>query len=165
YRGATYKGSASFSLSRKRVSSTLNDVDIEVQRRDVTGYSFNLGHRQYLGPVVLDVGGGVQGTLPSLSDRPGYVYGDPDWDGRSTIVTANASLYAPFQIAGQHFAYQGTWQIQHAKTAIVPADYFAIGNRYTVRGFDGQMTLAAEDGWSLRNELSLNLEPLGIPGQ
>lgn len=165
YRGTRYKGTASFSLSRKRVSSTLNDVDIEVQRRDVTGYSFNLGHRQYLDSIVLDIGGGVQGTLPSLSDRPGYVYGDPDWDGRSTIVMANASLYAPFKIAGQSLAYQGTWQIQHAKTAIVPADYFTIGNRYTVRGFDGQMTLAAEDGWSLRNDLSLSLASLGIPGQ
>ena len=39
----------------------------------------------------------------------------------------------------------------------MPSDYFTIGNRYAVRGFDGQMTLAAEDGWSLRNDLSLNL--------
>jgi len=40
-----------------------------------------------------------------------------------------------------------------------------IGNRYTVRGFDGRMTLATEGGWSLRNNLALNLRPLGIPGQ
>ena len=46
-------------------------------------------------------------------------------------------------------------------TAIVPSDYFTIGNRYAVRGFDGQMTLASEDGWSLRNDLSLNLGDLG----
>ena len=43
----------------------------------------------------------------------------------------------------------------------MPSDYFTIGNRYAVRGFDGQMTLAAEDGWSLRNDLSLNLGDLG----
>ncbi|MGE8657768.1 MAG: ShlB/FhaC/HecB family hemolysin secretion/activation protein, partial [Achromobacter sp.] len=29
-----------------------------------------------------------------------------------------------------------------------------------VRGFDGQMTLAAEDGWTLRNDLSLGLDEL-----
>ncbi|MCY1377620.1 hemolysin secretion/activation protein ShlB/FhaC/HecB [compost metagenome] len=35
-----------------------------------------------------------------------------------------------------------------------------------MRGFDGQMTLAAEDGWTLRNDLSLNLDALaGVPGQ
>jgi len=164
YRAATYKGNLSASLSRKRVTSTLNDVEIDVQHRDVTGYALSVGHRHYLGPAVLDFGAGLQGTLPGLSSHPGFVYGEPDWNGRSTILTANAGIYLPFQMASLNLAYQGNWQIQHAKTPIVPADYFTIGNRYTVRGFDGQMTLAAEDGWSLRNDLSLNLQPLGVPG-
>ncbi|QCS65091.1 MULTISPECIES: ShlB/FhaC/HecB family hemolysin secretion/activation protein [Achromobacter] len=166
YRGTAYKGNLSFSVLRKRTDSTLNDVPIEVQRRDVTGYEFSYGHRHYLGQVVLDVGGGLRGTWPQYSDAPGYVYGDPDWNGRSTILAANAGLYAPFKLAGQSWAYQVNWQIQHAETAIVPADYFTIGNRYAVRGFDGQMTLASEDGWTLRNDLSLNLDALAsLPGQ
>ena len=37
YRGSTYKGTVMFKLLRKRVNSTINDIDIEVQRRDVTG--------------------------------------------------------------------------------------------------------------------------------
>nr|WP_313658691.1 ShlB/FhaC/HecB family hemolysin secretion/activation protein [Achromobacter ruhlandii] len=161
YRGASYKGTAMLKFLRKRASSTLNDIDIEVQRRDVVGYEFSYGHRHYIDQMVLDVGGGVRGTLPQFSDQPGYVYGDPDWNGRSTILTANAGLYLPFKVAGQQLAYQVNWQIQHAKTPIVPADYFTIGNRYAVRGFDGQMTLAAQDGWTLRNDLSLNLGNLG----
>jgi len=160
YRGPSYKGNASLVVLRKRTSSTLNDVPINVQRRDVTGYEFSYGHRHHVGRAVLDIGGGVRGTLPQFSDEPGYIYGDPGWNGRSTILTANAGVYLPFQLAGQPVAYQGNWQIQHAKTPIIPADYFTIGNRYTVRGFDGQMTLAAEDGWSLRNDLSVNLEHL-----
>ena len=161
YRGASYKGTAMLKFLRKRANSTLNDIDIEVQRRDVVGYEFSYGHRQYIDQMVLDLGGGVRGTLPQFSDQPGYVYGDPDWNGRSTILTASAGLYLPFKVAGQQMAYQANWQIQHAKTPIVPADYFTIGNRYAVRGFDGQMTLAAEDGWTLRNDLSLNLGNLG----
>lgn len=161
YRGASYKGTAMLKFLRKHANSTLNDIDIEVQRRDVVGYEFSYGHRHYIDQMVLDLGGGVRGTLPQFSDQPGYVYGDPDWNGRSTILTANAGLYLPFKVAGQQLAYQANWQIQHAKTPIVPADYFTIGNRYAVRGFDGQMTLAAEDGWTLRNDLSLNLGNLG----
>ncbi|MGV3346948.1 ShlB/FhaC/HecB family hemolysin secretion/activation protein, partial [Enterobacteriaceae bacterium LUAb1] len=80
--------------------------------------------------------------------------GEPDWNGRSTILMANLSAYAPFQILGQQFAYQGTWRWQHAKTKIMPADYFTVGNRYAVRGFDGQMTMAAENGWFLRNDVA-----------
>ncbi|MBV7502412.1 ShlB/FhaC/HecB family hemolysin secretion/activation protein [Achromobacter sp. ACM05] len=166
YRGTAYKGNLSLTMLRKRTDSTLNDVAIDVQRRDVTGYEIAYGHRHYVGRAVLDIGGGVRGTLPQFSDAPGYVYGDPDWNGRSTILTGNAGLYLPFQIAEQSLAYQANWQIQHAKTAILPADYFTIGNRYAVRGFDGQMTLASEDGWTLRNDLSFNLDALtGLPGQ
>lgn len=161
YRGSAYKGTLTASLSRKRVSSTLNDEDIDVQRRDVTGYEIGFGHRHYVGPAVLDAGFGVRGNLRGMSDRPGFVYGDPDWDGRSTILMASAGLYLPWQMAGRQWAYQGNWQIQHARTPLVPSDYFTIGSRYAVRGFDGQMTLAAEDGWTLRNDLSLSLGDSG----
>lgn len=161
YRGANYKGSTTFKLLRKRANTTLNDVDLDVQRRDVVGYELGYGHRHYLGQLVLDIGAGVRGTLPQFSNQPGFVYGQPDWDGRSTILVANAGLYLPFKMAGQQMAYQANWQIQHAKTPVVPADFFTIGNRYAVRGFDGQMTLAAEDGWTLRNDLSLNLGSTG----
>ncbi|WP_332609738.1 ShlB/FhaC/HecB family hemolysin secretion/activation protein [Achromobacter sp. ESBL13] len=165
YRGTDYKGTATLAMLRKRVGSTLNDVAIEVQRRDVTGYDINVAHRHYVGRAVLDAGVGLRGTLAGLSDQPGYVYGDPDWNGRSTIALANAGLYLPFQLADQPWAYHVSWQIQHAKTPVVPSDYFTIGNRYAVRGFDGQMTLAAEDGWTLRNDLSLGLDKLlGGPG-
>lgn len=69
-------------------------------------------------------------------------------------------------MANQSLSYRVTGQFQHAKTPIAPADYFTIGNRYAVRGFDGQRTLASENGWTLRNDLSLNLAGLiGVPGQ
>ena len=165
YRGASYKGTASFKMLRKRANSTLNDIDIEVQRRDVVGYEFAYGHRHYVGRAAFDIGGGVRGVLPNLSNNVGYVFGDPDWNGRTLILSGNAGLYLPFTVGGQQMAYQGVWQIQHAKTPLVPADYFTIGNRYAVRGFDGQMTLAAEDGWSLRNDVSLNLDGAGLAGQ
>jgi len=166
YRGSTYKGSASLTLLRKRNANAVNDHDIEPQRRDVTGYEFSANHRHYWGQAVWDIGGGVRGTLPQLSDTPGSVYGVKNWDGASTIFSTNMGLYWPFKVANQSLSYRVTGQLQHAKTAIVPADYFTIGHRYSVRGFDGQRTLASENGWTLRNDLSLNLASLiGVPGQ
>lgn len=161
YRGSQSKGTVVMKMLRKRVSGTLNDIDLDIQRRDVTGYELGYQHRHYVGRAVLDAGGGVRGTIPRYSRQPGYVYGDPEWNGRTTILAANAGVYLPFVVARQHMAYQFNWQIQHAKTPIVPSDYFTVGDRYTVRGFDGQMTLAAENGWALRNDLSLNLGNLG----
>ena len=88
YRSSRYKGTAALKLLRKRVGSRVNDVDIAVQRRDVAGYEFSYGHRQYLGRAVLDVGAGVRGTLPRFSRQP----------ARSTAIppgTAAAPFSAP----------------------------------------------------------------------
>ncbi len=36
---------------------------------------------------------------------------------------------------------------------MTPQDRFSIGGRWTVRGFDGELTLSADRGWYSRNEL------------
>ena len=56
YRGSTYKGSASLTLLRKRNTHAVNDHDIALQRRDVTGYELSVNHRHYWGQAVWDIG-------------------------------------------------------------------------------------------------------------
>ena len=159
YRGSTYKGTVMFKLLRKRstarstTSTSRCSAATSPAMNSATGIATTWARPRWTSAAAC--------AAPQWSNQSGYVYGDPDWNGRSTILTANAGLYLPFKLSGQQLAYQANWQIQHAKTAIVPSDYFTIGNRYAVRGFDGQMTLASEDGWSLRNDLSLNLGDLG----
>jgi len=51
-------------LLRKRNTHAVNDHDIALQRRDVTGYELSVNHRHYWGQAVWDIGGGVSGTLP-----------------------------------------------------------------------------------------------------
>jgi len=43
-------------------------------------------------------------------------------------------------------------------------DQIAIGNRATVRGFDGDSVLLAESGWYLRNEVSTPCSLAGAEG-
>jgi len=166
YRGTNYKGSVSLALSRRRNANAVNDHDIDLQRRDVTNYDFQISHRHYLNRAVLDVGGGVRGTLPKFSRKPGVAHGAHRGHGRSTILSANFGAYVPFNVFDQFLSYRVNGHLQHAKTPIIASDYFTIGNRYAVRGFDGQMTLAAENGWTWRNDLALHLDRLlGVAGQ
>lgn len=44
---------------------------------------------------------------------------------------------------------------------MTPQDRFAIGGRYTVRGFDGETSLAGDRGWLLRNDVGVALGPSG----
>jgi hemolysin activation/secretion protein len=47
---------------------------------------------------------------------------------------------------------------QYSNDHLYGSEYLSIGGRYTVRGFDGDQTLAAAKGWYWRNTFAL---PLG----
>lgn len=79
----------------------------------------------------------------------------PDFEGNTHIELASFSAVVPFRIGGQPFSYQFGWNMQNARRRVTPpADFFVIGTRYSIRGFDQQLTLAAESGWAILNELN-----------
>jgi hemolysin activation/secretion protein len=49
--------------------------------------------------------------------------------------------------------YSAAFRAQNTNTALYPDQWFSIGNRWTVRGFDGESALSAEKGFFLRNEI------------
>lgn len=160
YRTSASKGLLQFKLGRKASRSYIDDTEIDVQYRNVVGYDLSATHRQYMDRASLELTLGLRGSLPHYSSAPGLIVGEPTWDGRYRIKTASASLSAPFDIGGQPFRYNGSVRVQKAGTMVPASEHFMIGNRYTVRGFDGASTLAAEEGWLLRNEIAWPL-----PGQ
>ena len=161
YRNADGKGLIQFKLGRKSSKSEIDDTEIDVQRRDVLAYEASFSHRQYVGQATLDFGFGLRGSIPRFSAETGMIVGIPDWDGRYQIQSANAALTLPFKLAGEQLRYQAGWRIQHAATPLPASEFFSIGNRYSVRGFDGTATLAAEDGWLWRNDLAWSLGQRG----
>ncbi|TDF65192.1 ShlB/FhaC/HecB family hemolysin secretion/activation protein [Cupriavidus sp. L7L] len=161
FRNASGKTSLYGKVFRKSASTTLDGIDIAVQHRDFVGLEFGAAHRQFFGANVFDVGAAWHRSLPAHSKAPGFVLGDPAWDGKSEIVLANAGLMVPFQVVGQRLRYQTNVRMQYARTRIMPSDYFTIGNRYSVRGFDEQLTLAAENGVTWRNDLAWQLGNTG----
>jgi hypothetical protein len=70
------------------------------------------------------------------------------------ILRTNARLSLPFALSTQHLRYDVAWQRQTSNTPLTSQDQFAIGGRWTVRGFDGERTLNADCGWLVRNDLS-----------
>ncbi|MDR3099308.1 MAG: ShlB/FhaC/HecB family hemolysin secretion/activation protein [Paraburkholderia sp.] len=131
----------------------LNGTGIEVQERDVYGYELGVAHRHYLGRVQVDAALGWRATLPGISRQPGYVIDEAAFNGREQIETASVAVLAPFRVASQPFSWQFKWTRQNARTRVTAPDYFMIGTRFSVRGFDQQTTLAAESGWTVSNEL------------
>jgi hemolysin activation/secretion protein len=137
--------------------SFIDDVRIEVQRRRMAGWEAGLTHKQFMGPATLEAsvayrrGTGAFKALAAPEDRFG------EGTSHFKLVTADAQLTAPFQIGRQQLRYTGSWRAQWNHTPLVPQDRFGIGGRYTVRGFDGEVSLSGERGWLLRNDVGLAL--------
>jgi len=143
----------------------IDDTEIEVQRRRTSGWELGLTHKQFIGAATLDAtlayrrGTGAFHALRSPEEMARA------WDpslplegtSRMKLITADAQFSAPFQLGKQRLRYTAAWRAQWNRTPLSPQDRFAIGGRYTVRGFDGESSLSGERGWSLRNDLSLGI--------
>lgn len=157
HRSSTGKTSLSLKGFQRRSNNYIDDTEVQVQRRVVAGLEWGLNHKTSLSQGSLDanlnykVGTGAWGSLPAPEEAFG------EGTSRMRLLQADINLQQPFELAGRKYNYSGQWRWQGNRTALTPQDRFAIGGRYTVRGFDGLSVLSAERGWLLRNEVSTAL--------
>lgn len=161
YRDQSRKTTASLRAFQRRSNNFIDDTEVEVQRRVVGGWELALGHKEFLGNATAEAnlaykhGTGAFDALPAPEEAFG------EGSSRFVLVSADVGLNAPFSIAGQSLRYSGNWRAQWNRSPLTPQDRFAIGGRYTVRGFDGESSLSAERGWLLRQDVSLALGQSG----
>lgn len=162
WRGTAGKTTAGLKAFTRQSANYIDDTEIQVQRRKVGGWELSVGHQHYIGQAIVDAslaykrGTGAFGSLPAPEEAFG------EGTARLALLAANASVSVPFTLGTQPLRYSTSWRAQLNRTPLTPQDRFAIGGRYTVRGFDGESSLVAERGWLLRNELAM---PLGNSGQ
>lgn len=153
YRDAKRKTHVGFKLWQRENRSYIDDAEIEVQRRKTAGWTASLSHKEYWGRATLDAqiaykrGTGMKDALPA----PEELFNEGS--SRMKIWTADIGLNLPMGKQGK-WTLDSRWHGQWNKTPLTPLDRLAIGGRYTVRGFDGEMSLSAERGWYWRNELA-----------
>ena len=161
YRDASRKTTASLRGFRRASQNYIDDTEIEVQRRVVGGWELGLNHRAFVGEATLDAnlayrhGTGAFGALAAPEEAFG------EGSARMRLITADLNLNAPFQLGAQRLRYTALWRAQWGRTPLTPQDGFAIGGRYTVRGFDGETSLQADRGWLIRNDIGLALGASG----
>lgn len=163
YRDQTQKDTLQFKVGKRWSHAFIDDTEIDVQRRNVTFAELALLHKHYFGEAQLDLSFAYRRGVPwfhAQDNLPNLPAGSPDFF--YAIETIDAALTAPFKIAGTPVRYIGAFRAQATPSALYGSEQFIIGNRYTVRGFDGDLTLAAERGFFLRNELEV---PFGASGQ
>ncbi len=144
----------------------IDDTEIELQRRRTAGWELRFNQSWFIGKAILDYnlayrrGTGAERALKAPEE--------PFGEGAShmKLWLADLNFSVPFQVGTpwgvQALQYTARIRAQNNRTPLTPQERFSIGNRYTVRGFDGQQTLLADNGWFVRNDLNV---ALGASGQ
>ena len=154
HRSGSQKTTFSYHVSARESRNFIDDTEIDVQRRQTAAWKAGLQHRHYIGPATLDAGISYQrgtrwfGAQRAPEEYPGYA------TALSKILQINAGLDLPFALGSQNFRYTLQYLRQMSNTPLTPQDQFAIGNRWSVRGFDGELTLNASEGWYVRNDVA-----------
>jgi hemolysin activation/secretion protein len=157
FRNASFKTSGYARGWYRDSNNFIDDTEIEVQRRRMSGWELGLSHKHFIGNSTLDANVAYRRGTRAFDALPApeEAFGEGTALGR--IITADAQLTVPFKLGTQGFRYTSSWRAQWNRSLLVPQDRFSIGGRYTVRGFDGEMSLTGERGWLLRNELGVAL--------
>lgn len=157
HRGTLHKTTLSTDVMTRQSRNFIDGMELDVQRRETTHWRLALDHRQYIGNATLDVGASYTRGLRALGAHPAPEEAVGDGTALSRIIGLSAHATVPFNIFGQSFRYQSQYQYQRSNTPLTAQEQFSIGNRWTVRGFDGENSLSADEGWYWRNELDWQL--------
>ena len=155
HRSAAMKTSMDIRLRKRNSHSFLNDVELPIQAMHQTsmevGYAerlyidrdtlyFRIAHRFGLGWL------GAQKEKP-YDDAPKTLY---------RMWLLDIDFVHPFEFCHRPATFTTSFHGQYTMDdmRLYGVDMISMGNRYTVRGFDGEVTLMGTNGWYLRNELS-----------
>ena len=154
HRNANQKTSLSYDLLMRQSRNFINDAEVEVQRRNTSAWKLGVQHRHYLGASTLDAGVTLQRGTRWFGAQPAPEEYFDEGSALAKIVQLTATWDLPFTLFGQSFRYTPSYFRQISDAALTPQDQIALGGRWTVRGFDGELSLSADRGWYLRNDLA-----------
>lgn len=159
YRNNINKAFASLKGFLRKSNNYIDDTEIEVQRRRTAGWELGFNQSWYIGQAVLDYnlayrrGTGAEDSMTA----PEQSFGEGT--SRMKLLLGDLHMTVPFQVkapwGNQPLQYSANLRGQTNYTPLTPQDRFSIGNRFTVRGFDSEQTLIADNGWFIRNELTI----------
>lgn len=155
-RSKTWLNMGGFIKSQKNF---IDDTEIEVQRRKVSGWTAGIRHEIRFGQKQLTTDVNVQrgtGAFNALTP-PESLFNEGV--ARTFIYKLNTSFATPIKIKNDYqLGYHANLKAQYTQKALVPSERMSIGGRYSVRGFNGERTLSADMGVLLRQDISFPIK-------
>lgn len=140
-------------------NSFIDDVELIVQRRRTATLQLGVTYKHLFETAVLDIDVGVRRGQAWFGAQNDVTERDPTGPTvRPQIWSFNVNYSQPvhfgaLQPGNQPFQYSLALRGQRTSDYTVSSDQIGIGSRHSVRGFDGDAALLAENGVILRQEL------------
>ena len=155
HRSSSMKTSMDIRLKKRNSHSFINDVELPIQAMHQTSMEIGFAERLYLQRNTLYFRLAHRFGLGWLGAQKEKPYADaPKTLYRMWLL--DVDFVHPFEFchrpATLTTSFHGQWTMDDMR--LYGVDMISMGNRYTVRGFDGETTLMGTNGWYLRNELS-----------
>ena len=155
HRSSSTKTSMDIRLKKRNSHSFINDVELPIQAMHQTSMEIGFAERLYLQRNTLYFRLAHRFGLGWLGAQKEKPYADaPKTLYRMWLL--DVDFVHPFEFchrpATLTTSFHGQWTMDDMR--LYGVDMISMGNRYTVRGFDGETTLMGTNGWYLRNELS-----------
>ncbi|GAA0201545.1 ShlB/FhaC/HecB family hemolysin secretion/activation protein [Selenomonas dianae] len=155
HRSAAMKTSMDIRLRKRNSHSFLNDVELPIQAMHQTSMEVGFAERLYLQRNTLyfrlahRFGLGWMGAQEekAFADAPKTLY---------RMWLLDVDFVHPFEFSHRPATFTTSFHGQYTMDGmrLYGVDMISMGNRYTVRGFDGEVTLMGTNGWYLRNEFA-----------
>ncbi len=132
----------------------MNDVELTVQRRRTTHFELGVTYKHLWRGASGEFELGYRRGVPwrgAQEDLPSAAEGGLTL--RPHIWTLSAQFDRSLQWWEWPMRYSLAVRAQYTDDTTLSIDHFSIGNRYSVRGFDGDSVLLAERGVTVRNEV------------
>ena len=155
HRSAAMKTSMDIRLRKRNSHSFLNDVELPIQAMHQTSMEVGFAERLYLQRDTLYFRLAHRFGLGWLGAQKEKPYDDaPKTLYRMWLL--DIDFVHPFEFSHRPATFTTSFHGQYTMDdmRLYGVDMISMGNRYTVRGFDGEITLMGTNGWYLRNELS-----------
>ena len=155
HRSSSTKTSMDIRLKKRNSHSFINDVELPIQAMHQTSLEVGYAERLYIDRDTLYFRLAHRFGLGCLGAQKEKTYPDaPKTLYRMWLL--DVDFVHPFEFchrpATLTTSFHGQWTMDNMR--LYGVDMISMGNRYTVRGFDGETTLMGTNGWYLRNELS-----------
>lgn len=161
YRSAQGKTTANLKAYSRSSRNYVDDTEVQIQRRSVGGWELGLGHKQFVGVSTLDSALRIKRGTKDFDSIDAPEESTGQGTARFTLWQFDAIWTQPLRWGFQALRWNSNLRVQGNETPLTPQDRFAIGGRYTVRGFDGINSLSAERGALWRNDLGWALGSTG----